>query len=105
MAVLVSSKTAAAAELFAVNMRDFGKAEIVGNSTAGKGLKRDVFTLDNGDAVLLSVGVIKPYRSDSYNVSGITVDLESELTEKTNKIENDSQFLDAVNLIAPESAQ
>lgn len=105
MAVLVSSKTAAAAELFAINMRDFGKAEIVGNSTAGKGLKRDVFTLENGDAVLLSVGVIKPYRSESFNVSGITPDLESELTEKTSKIENDSQFLDAVNLIAPESVQ
>lgn len=105
MAVLVSSKTSAAAELFAVNMRDFGKAEIVGSSTAGKGLKRDVFTLENGDAVLLSVGVIKPYRSDSFNVSGITPDLESELTEKTNKIENDSQFLDAVNLIAPEAVQ
>ena len=105
MAVLVSSKTSAAAELFAINMRDFGKAEIVGNTTAGKGLKRDVFTLENGDAVLLSVGVIKPYRSDYYNVVGITPDLESELTEKTNKIENDSQFLDAVNLIAPDSAQ
>lgn len=105
MAVLVSSKTAAAAELFAINMRDFGKAEIVGSSTAGKGLKREVFTLENGDAVLLSVGVIKPYRSDSFNVSGITPDLESELTEKTNKIENDSQFLDAVNLIAPEAVQ
>ena len=105
MAVLVSSKTSAAAELFAVNMRDYGKAEIVGSSTAGKGLKRDVFTLENGDAVLLSVGVIKPYRSDSFNVSGITPDLESELTEKTNKIENDSQFLDAVNLIAPEAVQ
>lgn len=105
MAVLVSSKTSAAAELFAVNMRDFGKAEIVGSSTAGKGLKRDVFTLENGDAVLLSVGVIKPYRSDSFNISGITPDLESELTEKTNKIENDSQFLDAVNLIAPEAVQ
>ena len=105
MAVLVSSKTSAAAELFAINMRDFGKAELVGNTTAGKGLKRDVFTLENGDAVLLSVGVIKPYRSDYYNVVGITPDLESELTEKTNKIENDSQFLDAVNLIAPDSAQ
>lgn len=105
MAVLVSSKTSAAAELFAINMRDYGKAEIVGNSTAGKGLKREVFTLENGDAVLLSVGIIKPYRSDSFNVSGVTPDLESELTEKTNKIENDSQFLDAVNLIAPDSAQ
>lgn len=102
IAVLISQKTAAAAELFACNMRDYGKAELVGTSTAGIGLKREIFNLSGGDAVLLSVGIIKPYRSDSFNTTGISPDLESELKENTKKIENDSQFLDAVNLIAPD---
>lgn len=104
IAVLIGSKTGAAAELFACNMRDFGKADLVGNTTAGIGLAREVFTLSNGDAVLLSVGVIKPYRSDIYNETGITPDLESELTKETNNIAKDSQFLDAVNLISPQPA-
>lgn len=102
IAVLISSDTSAAAELFAANMRDFGKAELVGNTTAGIGLKREIFSLENGDAVLLSVGVIKPYRSETYNETGVTPDFESELTEKTNNIANDSQFLDAVNLVSPD---
>lgn len=102
MAVLISSKTTAAAELFAANMRDFGKAQLVGNTTAGKGLKREIFSLQNGDAVLLSVGVIKPYRSQAYNETGVTPDLESDLAEKTNNISSDTQFLDAVNLVSPD---
>ena len=102
IAVLVNASTSAAAELFACNMRDFGKAQLVGVQTAGISLKRDVFMLENGDAVLLSVGVIKPYRSDIYNSVGIVPDLESELKENTKDLAADSQFLDAVNLISPE---
>lgn len=102
MAVLINEKTQAAAELFACNMRDFGKAELVGVSTGGIGLKRDVFTLSSGDAVLLSVGVVIPYRSESFNGVGLTPDLEADLTEKTKKIDSDSQFLAAVGLVAPD---
>lgn len=103
MAVLISGKTKAAAELFACNMRDFGKAELVGTTTAGVGLKRDVFTLSSGDVLLLSVGIVKPYRSESFNNVGIAPDLEAELAEKVKNIELDSQFLAAVGLIAPDA--
>ena len=102
LAVLIGQKTAAAAELFAADMRDFGKADLVGNTTSGVGLKREVYNLSNGDAALLSVGYVKPYRSESFNGTGVTPDLESELKESTKKIANDSQFLDAVNLICPD---
>lgn len=100
-AVLINNGTAAAAELFACNMRDFGKAELVGNTTKGIGLKRDVFRLSGGSAVLLSVGEAKPYRSESFNTVGITPDLEAELTKKTKSLASDSQFLAALTLISP----
>lgn len=101
MAVLINANTAAAAELFACNMRDFGKAELVGNSTKGIGLKREVFQLSDGSAVLLSVGEVKPYRSESFNTVGLTPDLESELKTKTKQLASDSQFLDALTLVSP----
>lgn len=101
MAVLINANTAAAAELFACNMRDFGKAELVGNTTKGIGLKRDVFRLSDGSAVLLSVGEVKPYRSESFNTVGLTPDVESELKTKTKQLAADSQFLDALTLISP----
>ena len=103
VAVLISGKTQAAAELFACNMRDFGKAELVGTATAGVGLKRDVFSLSSGNVILLSVGIVNPYRSESFNGSGVSPDLEAELAEKVKNIEQDSQFLAAVGLIAPDS--
>lgn len=101
MAVLINGSTAAAAELFACNMRDFGKAELVGNTTKGIGLKRDVFRLSDGSAVLLSVGEVMPYRSESFNTVGLTPDLESELKTKTKNLAADSQFLDALTLVSP----
>ena len=100
-AVLINANTAAAAELFACNMRDFGKAELVGNTTKGIGLKRDVFRLSDGSAVLLAVGEVKPYRSESFNSVGLTPDLESELKTKTKQLASDSQFLDALTLVSP----
>lgn len=102
-AVLVNEKTAAAAELFACNMRDFSKATLVGTKTKGVGLVPKAFKLTDGNAVLLSIGIIRPYKSESFNGSGITPDRESKLKTKTNKLEEDSQFLDAVSIIAPSS--
>ncbi len=101
IAVLVNSSTKAAAELFACNMKDFSKADLVGETTAGIGLKRDVFKLSDGGAVLLSVGIVKPYRSEIYNNVGITPDIEVELENKTKDISQDSQFLAAVSHINP----
>ncbi len=102
MAILVNEKTAAAAELFACNMRDFSKGKLVGTKTKGSALVPKAFKLTDGSAVLLSVGVIKPYKSETFNGVGLTPDKESKLKTKTGKLEADSQFLDAVTLITPQ---
>lgn len=104
MAVLVNGKTQAAAELFACDMRDFGKADLVGNTTKGIGLQREAFTLSNGDAVLLSVGEVKPYRSESFHSVGLTPDVEADLEEKTSELSLDAQFLAAVSVVSPSGA-
>lgn len=73
-AVLVDSGTAGAAELIACDLRDYGFAVLVGEKTAGRGVMQRVFMLENGDAVLLSVGQITPYTSASYDKIGLTPD-------------------------------
>lgn len=101
MAVLVNENTSSAAELFACNMRDFSKATLVGLKTKGVALVPKAFKLTDGSAVLLSVGIIRPYKSETFNKIGITPDKESKLKTKTNKLEEDSQFLDAVSVVSP----
>jgi carboxyl-terminal processing protease len=102
IAVLVSSGTQAAAELFACDLRDFGKASLVGTKTKGLGLVRQLFELSNGDAVLLCVGEMLPYRSDSFHSTGLEPDLRAEADEKASALEKDSQFLEAVSLLRNE---
>ena len=102
IAVLVSSGTQAAAELFACDLRDFGKASLVGTKTKGLGLVRELFSLSNGDAVLLCVGEMLPYRSERFHGAGLEPDLRAEAGEKASAIEKDSQFLAAVSLLRNE---
>ena len=98
MAVLVSSGTQAAGELFACDLRDFNKAQLVGNSTKGNALVGKSFRLSNGDSLLLAVGEMLPYKSKSFNASGLTPDVKADLNEETDKLSKDSQFLAAAAL-------
>lgn len=102
VAVLVSSGTKAAAELFASSLRNFGKATLVGAETAGLGLVREAFKLSNGDAVLLCVGEMLPYRGESFNETGLEPDVAAE-GEQNADIKKDSQFLAAVAVLRGEN--
>lgn len=72
--VLVNGATEGAAELLACDLRDFGKARIVGEQTAGNGTAQKMFMLDGGGAVVLSVAKIYPYISDCFDGTGIAPD-------------------------------
>ncbi len=74
--VITNKNTDGAAELLACDLRDFGKAVVYGEMSAGHGTTQDIFELDNGDAIALSVGEIYPYISDSYNGTGVIPDKE-----------------------------
>ncbi|MCL2022845.1 MAG: S41 family peptidase [Oscillospiraceae bacterium] len=66
MAVIVDGKTDGPAELFAVVLRDFGKAVLVGGQTAGNDTTQEIFPLKDGGAILLTVARVRPYRTESY---------------------------------------
>ncbi|NLL63816.1 MAG: PDZ domain-containing protein [Ruminococcaceae bacterium] len=87
MIVLVNENTAGPAELFACDLRDFGKAELIGMTTKGIGTMQQVHQFSDGSAVVLTVAEIIPYRSESYNKVGLTPDYEILMTTaQTNQI-------------------
>lgn len=100
IAVLVSSSTASAAEIFVSDMKLMSKCEIYGDeSTKGDCLVQEIFELSGNGALLLSVGRISPYTGDGYEKSGITPDNIFEYEEKNDDFTKDKLFLYAASLL------
>lgn len=82
IAVLINDRTEGAAELLACDLRDYGKAKLFGETTAGHGTLQKVFRLDDGGAVLLTVAKIYPYISDCYDGTGVVPNEIIPMSEK-----------------------
>ncbi len=83
MVVLVNESSASAAELFAASLRDFGKAQLVGKITYGKGVMQSTVALDDGGALTLTVATYQTSVSECYHGIGLTPDIEVEIGENT----------------------
>ncbi|MCM1506168.1 MAG: S41 family peptidase [Ruminococcus flavefaciens] len=94
MVVLVNGHTASAGELFTASLKDFGKAEIIGSQTYGKGVMQSTTEMSNGGAVILTIAEYKTTRSECYDDIGITPDYVVENTDDT-----DEQYNKAVEII------
>ena len=105
MSILVNGNTSGAAELFACDLRDFGIATLVGTKTAGNGTMQKVFELSDGSAVALTVAKVVPYKSGSFNGTGITPDHKVDLTAEQNarlpmlNLADDPQYQKALALV------
>ena len=98
--VLVSSSTKQAAELFACDLRDFGKAVIFAeNTSGGSAVVSEAFVLSGGSAVLLTTGMVLPYSGNSFHGTGIEPDYLLEKAEPSKEISEDGQFLFAASAL------
>ncbi len=95
MVVIVNGNTASAGELFAASLKDFGKAEIVGEQTYGKGVMQLTTEFEDGGALVLTVAEYKTAFSDCYNGVGIIPD---HIVEMEKESETDFQYDKAVEL-------
>ncbi len=93
MVVLVNGHTASAAELFTAALKDFGKAEVIGETTYGKGVMQSTIELSNGGAVVLTIAEYKTVISDCYDGVGITPDYIVENSD------SDDQYNKAIEII------
>ncbi|PWM68152.1 MAG: carboxyl-terminal protease [Clostridiales bacterium] len=106
MAVLVNGNTASAAELFTAALRDYDKAEIVGETTYGKGSMQEIVNLPGGGAASVSVSTYLPPCGVSYDGEGIDPDYPVSLPEETlqnyHKMtdEQDLQLQKAIEIVA-----
>ena len=106
-AVLINGGTSGPAELFACDMRDIAQAHIIGTTTAGNGTMQELFALEDGGAVLLTVAVIEPRGGAAavYDKVGVAPTVEVTLNYAGYNggiltLEQDNQLSTALNMLA-----
>lgn len=110
MAVLINSDTAGYGELFACDLKDFGKAFLIGEKTAGRADVQETFELSDGGAVVLTTSKMLPYISESFDGKGLTPDTEIILADSlrenlsTLEKERDTQLQAAISMLAGNSS-
>lgn len=89
MIVIVDETTSGAAELFAAQLKDFSKASLLGAQTAGQMTMQEIYQLDDGSAISLTVAKVISYSTTSYcDGKGIVPDFLVELTAESTKANN-----------------
>lgn len=101
--VITNAGTLGGAELLACDLRNTGKATLVGETTAGVGVMQKVFKLTNGGALLLSVGEILPYKGESYNGTGVVPDYKVERKGDPKELKDDNVYTYAVSVFNNET--
>lgn len=96
MVVIVNKKTASAGELFAASLKDFGKAQLVGTQTYGKGVMQETSRFDDGSAIVLTVAKYKTANSECYDGVGITPDV---IIDDDAETEADEQLEKAIETV------
>lgn len=105
-AVLINGGTSGPAELFACDMRDIAQAHIIGTTTAGNGTMQELFALEDGGAVLLTVALVEPKGGAAavYDKVGVAPTVEVTLNYAgyggVLTLEQDNQLSTALNMLA-----
>ncbi len=101
--ILINEHSASGAELFSASLRDFGKAELVGVNSFGKGIMQTTHTLSNGGAVTFTVATYQTVKSECYHGVGLAPDYEVQSDENDDITavdpSKDSQLKKAVELL------
>ena len=94
--VLVNEYSASASEILTGALKDNGEAIIVGTKTYGKGVIQNVYMLQDGSALKLTVNEYFTPNETKINKIGIEPDYEVELDDE---VEGDEQLNKAIELL------
>ncbi len=89
--ILVNENTASASEIMTGCLRDYGKAQIVGTKTFGKGIVQNIFPFTDGTAVKFTVAKYYLPKGDCIHELGIEPDVTLEMTDEEKKAALDSE--------------
>lgn len=96
LAVLVNGNSASASESYSGAIQDYGIGKIVGTQTYGKGVVQQIFDLDDGTAVKLTIAEYFTPKGRSINGKGITPDVKVEYENNEENPDADNQLDKAV---------
>lgn len=105
MVVIINSTSASASEVFTQNLRDFGKAYIIGEQSYGKGTVLTELGLSNGGGLVLSTSKYYTNSDTDLEGTGIEPDLTVKLDEEDYdiyyklKISDDEQIQAAITYL------
>lgn len=92
MSVLVNGQSASASEIFAGAVQDYGKAEIIGTQTYGKGVVQNLFDLKDGTCVKLTTSEYFTPKGRNIDGKGITPDVKIEYKYNAKDPKADNQL-------------
>ena len=93
MAVLVNGNSYSAAEFFAADLQEYGKAVVVGEKTCGKGYAQTPLELSDGSALVLSNK--KYYTSQHKNLAGVGITPDKTVSLSEDKLSRFYMLTDA----------
>ena len=99
MSVLVNGQSASASEIFAGAVQDYGKAEIIGTQTYGKGVVQNLFDLKDGTCVKLTTSEYFTPKGRTIDGKGITPDVKIEYKYNAKDPKADNQLDKAVSVV------
>ena len=102
LVVLVNGGTASASEILAGALQDNGRAQLVGDTTFGKGLIQSLFDLPHGSGLAVTVAKYETPDHHDINKLGITPNktvATEPLTREQFATEQDSQYQAAVETL------
>lgn len=99
MSVLVNGQSASASEIFAGAVQDYGKAEIIGTQTYGKGVVQNLFDLKDGTCVKLTTSEYFTPKGRNIDDKGITPDVKIEYKYNAKDPKADNQLDKAVSVV------
>lgn len=97
--VLINEGSASASEIVAGALQDYGIAQLVGQTTFGKGSVQKYQTLEDGSAYRLTVAEWYTPLERAINEVGVSPDIEIELTEDDFNNDRDPQLDRALELL------
>ena len=81
MAVLTDGDTASASEYFALALRDYEKAALIGEKTFGKGIMQSTMPLGDGSAVRVTVAKFYTKSGTEFHGVGLAPDREVKIDQ------------------------
>ncbi len=85
MVLLVNENSASATEIFAAALKENSRAKVIGKTTFGKGIMQQLFPINSGGVLKITIEEFKTPNGNAINHVGVTPDIEIEESEDEEK--------------------